>query len=272
VTTPATDPYAAIAEWYDVEHDALTEDVEWLHEALAIGAPAAGGRRHVLEIGAGTGRIAAGLAAAGFEVTAVEPSEAMRSRAAKRLQALPERVARRVRILDGSATALNLDSSARFDAVVFGLGVFAHLITLDERLRALTLARAHLRPGGQLVVDLDLAGLRRLAESPGQLWHQGTWPLPTSVGGVQRYLSHFVTAEPAREPGLVKLTHFYDVHEQSGGVSRTISQMTLALLSRGEIELALSHTGYRITAVLGDYAGEPFEDSTGRALFVATPA
>ncbi len=268
MTSTGEDAYAAIAEWYDVEHDTLTEDIEWLHELIETGAA---GRAHALEIGAGTGRIAAGLAATGLEVTAVEPSDAMRSRAAQRLSALPERVARRVHLVAGSATELGLAPSARFDAAIFGLGTFAHLTTLEQRLRALTLVHGHLRPGGQLVIDLDLAGPRRLAESPGQLWRQGTWALAAPSGDA-RYVTHCVVAESPGEPGLVTLTHFYDVHTQGGSLTRTISQMTLALLSRGEVELALAHTGYRVVAVSGGYAGEPHEDGVGRALFVASPA
>ena len=96
--------------------------------------------------------------------------------------------------------------------------------------------------------------------------------MPASASGTERFLTHFVAAEPPREPGLVTLTHFYDVHEQGETVARTISQMTLALLSRGEVELALIHSGYRIEAVYGGYEGEPYEEGAGRALVVATPA
>jgi SAM-dependent methyltransferase len=264
-----TDPYAAIAQWYDIEHDALTDDVECLHELIAAGTP---GRAQVLEIGAGTGRIAAGLATAGLEVTAVEPSEAMRARGtSKRLATLPERIARRVHLVAGSATDLGIEPSARFDAAVFGLGAFAHLTTRDERLRALALVRLHLRPGGLLVIDLDLAGLRRLADTPGQLWHQGTWPLP-GPAGAERYLTHLVCASHAYESGLVSLMHFYDVCDQGGSVARTVSQMTLALLSRGEIEVSLVHAGFHVEAVYGGYAQEPYEEGAGRTLFVARPA
>jgi SAM-dependent methyltransferase len=266
--SPDADPYAAIAAWYDLEHNALTDDIALLHEVIAERAPS---RARVLEIGAGTGRIAAGLAMTGMEVTAVEPSAAMRARAAKRLAALPERVGRRVRLVEGSAANLGITAEERFDAVVFGLGTFAHLTSLPERLDALARAKSHLRANGRLVLDLDLAGLRRLAETPGQLWHQGTWALPAS-GTAQRYVSHFVSAGPVREGALVPLTHFYDVYDQGGEVARTVSQMTLALLSRGEVELALLHADYAVDAVYGGYAQEPYEEGASRAILVATPA
>jgi hypothetical protein len=85
-----------------------------------------------------------------------------------------------------------------------------------------------------------------------------------------RYVSHFVTAAPARTPGLVALTHFYDVYGQGGRVARTVGAMTLALLTRGEVELALRHAGFHVEAVYGGYDQSPYEEGAGRALFVAT--
>ncbi len=266
--SPDADPYASIAAWYDLEHDALTDDIALLHELIAERVPS---RARVLEIGAGTGRIAAGLAMTGMDVTAVEPSAAMCERAAKRLSALPERVGRRVRLVAGSAVHLGIAPGERFDAVVFGLGTFAHLTSLPERLDALHAcaespasewpAPARSRPNRP-------APPRR--KPPVSSGIRGRGRCLTS-GSAQRFVSHFIAAGPVREGALVPLTHFYDVYEQGGSVARTTSQMTLALLSRGEVELALLHTGYTLDAVYGGYAQEPYEEGASRAIFVATP-
>jgi SAM-dependent methyltransferase len=119
-------------------------------------------RLAVLEVGSGTGRLLAALAGAGFVVTGVEPSAAMRQRCAGRMAALPERVARRVRVVEGTATALGLAASERFDVALLGLGTFGHLTTADERALALQEVYTHLNNGGRLIVDVDLAGPRRL--------------------------------------------------------------------------------------------------------------
>src|SRR5262245_46460849 len=118
------DPYATLAEWYDIEHDAITEDVEFFAQQIASLGVA---RPHVLEVGSGTGRIAAGLALAGYEVVGIEPSAAMRARCLARLAALPERVARRISVLDGDARLLTPPPDARFDVALYGLDTFAHL-------------------------------------------------------------------------------------------------------------------------------------------------
>src|SRR6185312_6253837 len=139
------DPYAALAEWYDLEHDAITEDIEFFAQQIAgLGVA----RPRILEIGSGTGRIAAGLALAGYEVVGIEPSAAMRARCLARLAALPERVVRRITVLDGDARLLTLPPNARFDAAIYGLDTFAHLLTSGERDAALHAAHERLRPGG----------------------------------------------------------------------------------------------------------------------------
>jgi len=53
---PLQDSYTAIATWYDVEHDRVTEDIECYQELIVqadLRAPA------ILEIGSGSGRVLA---------------------------------------------------------------------------------------------------------------------------------------------------------------------------------------------------------------------
>ncbi|HZC06049.1 MAG TPA: class I SAM-dependent methyltransferase [Ktedonobacterales bacterium] len=255
------DPYARIAEWYDLEHDGFTDDIE-LYLELIGGSTR---RLAILEVGSGTGRLLAALAEAGNVVTGVEPSAAMRERCVRRMAALPDRVARRISVVEGSATALNLPEADRFDVALLGLGTFGHLTRPEERAAALGAIHAHLRAGGSLIVDVDLAGPRRLLETSGRLWWQGAWP--TSDGAT--LIEHLVVGGPGTEPGVVEVTHLYDTHEQSGPVHRTLTRTPLALLSRGEVALALQQAGFRIEALYGGYDMAPADDSAGRVIAFA---
>lgn len=261
----AFDPYAAIAEWYDLEHDAFTEDIAFY---LALLTATTSGRARVLEIGAGTGRIAAGLALAGYEVWGVEPSSAMRARCARRLAALPERVARRVTMLAGDAVAPAIPAQMRFDYILFGLDTFAHLTREEDQLRALTALRPHLAPHGRVLIDLDLVGLRRLEETAGQIWHSGTWSAPDSA----RQVAHFVTAGATQSNHVIPLTHWYDVWEQTGPVCRTMTTLDLALLSAEEMGRLAQWANLTIETIYGDYESAPFTPGSARAIFVATSA
>jgi SAM-dependent methyltransferase len=255
-----SDPYADIAAWYDLEHDGFSADIEALIELLAGGRE----RLAIVEIGAGSGRLMAALAGAGHNVTGVEPSAAMRARGAKRQAALPERVARRMRFVEGTATAPGLVDGELVDVALLGLGTFGHLTSAADRELALRQLHDCLKPGGLLILDVDIAGPRRLLESAGQVWWQGSWRADDG-----RIVTHSMVGAPSERPGTVEVTHLYDVHTQGGPIHRTLAIMTLALLSRGEIELAIRHAGFHDLSIYGGYDLALADDQSPRALATA---
>jgi SAM-dependent methyltransferase len=257
-----SDPYEAIAEWYDVEHDALSEDVECYLELLAMLPSAGNGPLRVLEFGSGTGRITAKLAAAGHHVTGVEPSRAMRERSHARLAGLPERVRRRIAIVAGSATEPGLTTAEPFDAVLFGLNTLAHLTQVEERRAAMRSASARLRAGGQILLDVDLLGPRRLAEHFGQLWWQGSWRLADSPA----VLTHVLCALPSEQPDAIEVQHLYDVFEPGGGVRRTLATMAIALLTYSDVVGAATGAGFSVAGVYGGHDLAPLDHDSPRLI------
>jgi SAM-dependent methyltransferase len=255
------DPYTALAEWYDIEHDGITEDVEFFAQQIASLGVA---RPRVLEVGSGTGRIATGLALAGYEVVGIEPSAAMRARCLARLAALPERVARRMTVLNGDARLPTLAPDARFDAALYGLDTFAHLLTAGERDRALHAAHERLHIAGKLLIDLDPLGARRLAESIGRDWLQGTWQDQRSG----RVLRHTLRATDV-SGGVVTIQNMLMVTALDGTISETTTELRLALLSRVEMERAISAAGFTLEAIYGGYDGREVAPDAPRLIFVS---
>lgn len=139
----------------------------WLTGALGL-APG----RHVLDLGAGTGKFTARLAATGPRVTAVEPVEAMRARLAAALPA--------VAALEGRAEAIPLaDASVDTLTCAQCFHWFANPAALGEIARVL-------RPGGRLGLVWNVrdesrpwvAALSRLMapyEDGTPRFHRGTW-------------------------------------------------------------------------------------------------
>ncbi len=81
---PATDPYAQIAELYDLEHDDYDEDVElYLGLLQTVDGP-------VLEMGAGSGRLLLPIAEAGHTITGLDSSNHMLARAKARIASAPD--------------------------------------------------------------------------------------------------------------------------------------------------------------------------------------
>ncbi len=129
------DPHAVV--WHDLECGCYTADLPlWRELADPAGA--------VLDIGAGTGRVALDLARAGHRVTALDLD-------ADLLEALRERAAGlRVESVCADARTFELDRRD-FALCVAPMQTLQLLGGAAGRLEFLRRARAHLRPGGALV-------------------------------------------------------------------------------------------------------------------------
>jgi len=136
--------YAEQAEELAVRYEGI--DFEAKHAAVLPLLPAA--PASAMDIGAGTGRDAAWLAERGYRVVAVEPTEAMRSRAIA-LHPSPA-----IEWIDDSLPALRrvVGQERRFDLVML-TAVWMHLDASERRL-AMPNVGALVAPGGLLVMTL----------------------------------------------------------------------------------------------------------------------
>jgi SAM-dependent methyltransferase len=152
-------------EGYTEEVDSLTRQYESVrfvdvHGPVLHLLPTAPSR--VLDIGAGTGRDAAALAAMGHRVIAVEPTQAFRDRAGL-LHSSP-----RIEWVEDYLPHLSrLTGLERFDVVML-TAVWIHL-DAEQRSKAMRTVTSLLRPGGLLTLTLRHGpappGRRRLFEA-----------------------------------------------------------------------------------------------------------
>ncbi|MEU6478130.1 class I SAM-dependent methyltransferase [Streptomyces sp. NPDC047017] len=133
--------YAEAADALAVQYEEVT--FEAVHGAVLELVPARPGR--ILDVGAGTGRDAAALAARGHRVVAVEPTAELRAHG-QRIH--PDSA---IEWVDDALPDLPL-SRGGFDAV-FATAVWMHL-DAGERERAMARIAALLVPGGRFFVNL----------------------------------------------------------------------------------------------------------------------
>lgn len=259
-STPS-DPYAAIAAWYDLEHADVTDDIEMYRDfAAGTGGP-------ILELGCGSGRVLIPLAEAGHRVIGVDASATMLARC--RAAAQTAGVTGGITLAQGDMTDLHLHERGVKLAIV-ALGTFNHLATLADRRAALAAIRVHAAPGALLVVDLAQADARRFAQvaESGQIIHIGTWH-DNTTGTI---LTHTAAARLGTSPGTLALTHWYDAHPQGGALTRTCIETTLAQITQSEMALLLAATGWRLRECYGDHALDPWDDLSPRLIVTAQAA
>ena len=142
--------------WHDVECGAYAADLP-MWEDLAASASATGGGAEILDLGAGTGRVAMHLAARGHRVWALDKDPDL-------IGALTERAERLEGLTPLLGDACSFDLGRRF-ALVLAPMQLAHLLTPAERAAMLASIAAHLEPGGWAAVAI-------MSEMPGS-WQAG---------------------------------------------------------------------------------------------------
>ena len=145
--TESYDEYMAIAELYDyvVPYRERADVGFFVQAAKESGGP-------VLEVGCGTGRVLIPTARAGIEITGLDLSPHMLAVCRERLQAEPQEVQSRVRLVQGDMRQFELGQT--FQLVTLPFRPFQHLTTVEEQLACLGCIHRHLGEGGKLILDI----------------------------------------------------------------------------------------------------------------------
>jgi SAM-dependent methyltransferase len=234
------DPYASIADIYDFSYSDFTEDIDFYDNlAQSVDGP-------ILELGAGSGRIAIPLAQRGYEVVGIDTSASMLERGRQRLVD--------AKLFDGRlelvmADMTSFDLGRRFGLVFVAANTFQHLLTTKEQRACLRCVAKHLDSDGIFALSV---------RSPASVsWEENPWaPLllnwtrtdPATGDTIMKFAAEH--ADPARM--VRKVTYVYDrVHE--GAVQRSVFVAELRHSTEAELRLLLQQVGLRVTHVYGDY-------------------
>jgi len=193
--------------------------------------------KEVLDIGAGTGRIALPLARRGVKVVCIEPSPAMRREFETKLAQQPDSLAR-IDLLPGGASSFSL---GRTFSAAFLSGSFDHFLDDAERISSLTNIARHLDRRGTLVFDVYL----------GLMGDSGLSPAGRAKAGsreYRRFVGRKVLPNHRTETHLV-----FETYEDGKPIER-VEEMSLAgITSRPEIHRVLQKSGFTVRGEWGDY-------------------
>jgi SAM-dependent methyltransferase len=222
---------AALARFYDLD---LQDDPGDLDLYLALADRAEG---RVLELAAGSGRLAVPLAAAGHPVTAVDIDPAMLERA--RIRAADAGVPDgRLALVEADLLDLRLPDTAGYAMAFIALNSIMLLASREAQRRALILE----------------------------------WIRPDVTDGTEDD-DHLVTKigsaihDPAT--GTITLTAVFEVAGQGGPVRRWVRQDRLRLITTDELAAFAEEAGLRVEVLAGGYDLGPIGPGADRAVLIA---
>ena len=236
-------------ELYDAVHAGYRDDLHFYRRlADDHGGP-------VLELGAGTGRVTAALAAAGHAVLAVEPGDEMRARGAARL--VRDGCAERVTWIESDMRTLSLGLTVPLAIAPFH--TLMHLRTLADQDAALRAVRGHLAPGGAFATDvfvprfaeLDRVRVERVIDDPSAdllVWQH-----------------HDAVAQ------VIVTEMRLDRVAPDGSVRRRRATLRQRYYHRFELERALRSAGFSSVRVFGGFDRGPVTPASTSWAFVARP-
>ncbi len=253
-----TEPQTTLARYYDLD---LLEDPGdlALYQALAqqSGGP-------ILELGAGSGRLALPLAADGHAVTAVDIDPAMIARAGGAWQREPRTSRGSLDLVE--ADMVDLDLRGRFGLVILALNTLLLLADRASQQAALGTMARHLSPDGRAVVDVGLPTAGDLALYDGRLLLEWQRDDPQTGERVTKSASALHDAATAT----VTLTQLFDAWPPNGGALRRVARTdTLRLIGADELVALASAAGLAVERLAGDHQMGDFGPGAERTVLVA---
>jgi SAM-dependent methyltransferase len=262
VRSPSDDDWGAIARIYDLEHPAArgAELRFWDQQARETGGP-------VLELAAGTGRIAIALARKGRQVTGLELSEGMLERARGRTARLAPEAQARLRWVQGDMAGFDLPGE-RFGLVFVAYNSFWLLPDLATQGRCLDCVRRHLAPAGRFVLDVFPPVADDYQDESGL----AQWlPLPQKGRTLVRVKDYSFDAASQRGVSAVR---YYAGRQGSDAPAKLVAEFryALRLVPPGDVRRLLAAHGFEVEAEFGSYERGPLEESSPRAIYVCRPS
>ena len=206
-------------------------------------------RARVLDLGCGTGRLALAMAAAGYQVTGVDPARA----AVDAARAKPG--AERARWIEGTSMLLPESS---FEVALMTSHVAQFFVTDDEWRGALTDLKRTLVAGGTLAFDTRDPKAREW-ERWNSVESQRRVTLPDS-----RVIAVW-TEVTAVQDGAVSFTHHYTFPDGD----ELLSEASLRFRTEEEVRSTLHDAGFCIEQIYGGWQREPVGAGDGELLVIA---
>jgi SAM-dependent methyltransferase len=252
----STTIFDAFARYYDADYRDYVDDIDLI---LTLAAETGG---PILELGCGTGRLLAPLAAEHHDVTGVDVSSALLAIARAKLAALAH--SGRQELIQADMRTYDLPRKD-YGFAFCTSNTLMHLTTPQDQLAALRNTHRHLRRGAALLVDLFNPDVMRLVQIDGMQEYVDRWQDESSGAQVVKWAVR--TVDWAQQ--LQETIFIYEEMLPDGSSRRTACPFTLRFLWRNEAELMLQAAGFVVEHVWGDFDGSDYDAAGDHLILLA---
>ena len=249
--------YTSIANYYDAEIGPVDDIDFYLELAEEIGAP-------ILDVGCGTGRVMIPVAQAGYDVYGIDNNPEMLQLFEQKLTRQPN-LRSNITIWEGDL--LTIEIPQKFNLILLTFNLLMHFHQPETQLQLLRQLRKWVHNDGVLVFDLPNAGETFSTPDLSSFLLERTFIEPNN--------GHLVILQS--QSNLDRVTQMMHIHwlfdeiQADGTLKRTYAQQFLRYFFLSELSLLLQLTGFRVDAVYGDMARNPFEDGCEQMIVLARP-
>ncbi len=258
--TLGPDGRSALARLYDLDLSVDPGDVDlYLALAARTGGP-------VVELCAGSGRVAVPLAEAGHEVTIVDLDGAMLARAVERAASAGRDITARLHVVEGDLFTVPVPGQGTFRLAVIALNSILLLGDRGRRRQAFDVLAALLAPGGVAVVDAWLPQSEDLARFDGRLGLEWVRRDPETGATVLKQASAWYDSTT----GTIALTTIFDEGLPGTAPRRWVREDSLRLVTGEELRSHAMDAGLEVEILAGGYDLSPLQAGDERAILVAS--
>ncbi|BAY31004.1 hypothetical protein NIES2107_28520 [Nostoc carneum NIES-2107] len=249
--------FANYARYYDLLYrdKDYAGEVEFIHRLIKTYSREA---QTILELGCGTAKHAALLAAEGYQIDGVDFSEEMLLKAKSRICELPKNSASKLQVFHGDIRQIRLHKS--FDVVLSLFHVISYQTKNEDLLATFATVKEHLKPGGIFIFDIWY-GPAVLSEPP----EVRVKRLEDSEIYVTRI------AEPKMYPNenLVDVNYQIFIQDKNSDAIKEVREThQMRYLFKPELEFLLNNMGLKIIDHMEWMSGKPLNFNTWGSVFI----
>jgi SAM-dependent methyltransferase len=256
----AIDSYNVTAKYYDGAY-AAKQDLVDLPFYLGLAEKSRG---PILEIACGTGRVLVPIARKGIQIHGVDNSIPMLEILRRNLAKESEEVCGEVTLHQGDMRDFRLN--AQFPLVIIPFRPMQHMHTVEDQVRALCTAAAHLTDVGILAFDVFYPKFEMINTKMGEEAQEMEWPSNSDPAAIVRRYFRKESIDKINQ--IFNFTFIYRTFKAGEIILEETENFNLSFFTYPHLRALFLLAGLEIIEEYGSFAKTPMDNSAAEMIFL----